>query len=138
MNKLIRGLLISAGLLVAGVASAQVTFYEYPGFRGQSFTTDRQIWNFERWGFNDRAMSASVRNGAWEVCTDARFSGSCVVLRPGDYPDLRTMGLADNISSVRPAQYGYDRRDDYRYGYDRDRREERREYWNDQYYRYDR
>lgn len=127
MNKTIRGLLLAAGILVAGSAAAQVTFYEHPGFRGQSFTTDRQVFNFERWGFNDRATSASVRNGAWEVCTDSRFSGRCVVLRPGDYPDLRTMGLDDQISSVRPAQnQGYERRDD-RSGYPR-------EY----YHRYDR
>ena len=130
MNKTLRGLLLAAGILVAGSAAAQVTFYQDEGFGGQSFTTDRNIMNFQRWGFNDKASSVSVRGGAWEVCTDARLSGRCVILRSGDYPDLGTMGLNDRISSVREVQnYGYDRRYDNRYGYDRgDNRWNRREY----------
>jgi len=128
MNKTLRGLLFAAGILVAGSAAAPVTVYSSEGFRGESFTTDRQVMNFERWGFNDRAESASVRGGAYEVCTDARLSGRCVVLRPGDYPDLATMGLGDRISSVRPVQnYGNENRYDRR-GYDRDWN--RREYYN--------
>jgi uncharacterized protein YcfJ len=82
-------------------AAAQVTFYEREGFQGQSFTTEQQVGNLQRSGFNDRASSVVVLGDRWEVCEDARFSGRCVVLRPGRYPSLAAMGLNDRISSVR-------------------------------------
>ena len=105
MNKLLRNILLAAGILVAGQVAAEVTFYEHDGFHGRSFTADRTIWNFDRLGFNDTASSAVVRGGSWEVCQDARFEGRCVVLRPGNYPSLRSMGLNDRISSVREVEH---------------------------------
>jgi uncharacterized protein YcfJ len=98
-----------AGLVFATQAAAQVTFYSRDDFRGQSFTTDRDIRNMERQGFNDRASSAVVRGGSWEVCEDSQFEGRCAVLQPGDYPSLANMGLSNEISSVRAVEgrYGY-------------------------------
>jgi len=61
MNSLLRKLLLAAGILVAGQAAAQVTFYENDGFHGRSFTADRTIFNFDRLGYNDLASSAIVR-----------------------------------------------------------------------------
>ena len=81
--------------------ASQITFYEREGFQGRSFTTEKQVGNFERFGFNDRASSVVVLGDRWEVCEDARFSGRCVVLRPGRYPSLAAMGLNDRVSSVR-------------------------------------
>ena len=83
-------------------ADAQVTFYEQEGFRGRSFTTEKRVGNFQRFGFNDRASSAEVRGERWEVCDAVGFRGRCVVLRPGRYASLAAMGLNDRISSVRP------------------------------------
>ncbi len=103
MNNTLKTMLGVAGLIVATQAAAQVTFYEREGFRGRSFDADRPIANFERFGFNDRAASAVVQDGAWEVCEDARFSGRCVVLQPGRYESLSRMGLNYQVSSVRPA-----------------------------------
>jgi len=94
----------SAALACAAHASAQVTFFERDGFSGRSFTTSNPIQNFERYGFNDSASSVVIRNGYWELCTDARFSGNCVTLQPGSYGSLGAMGLNNRISSVRPAQ----------------------------------
>lgn len=88
-------------LALATQAVAQVALFENEGFRGRSFTTERQIVNFERAGFNDRASSVQVLGGRWEVCEDARFRGRCIVLRPGRYPSLSSMGLNDRLSSVR-------------------------------------
>ena len=82
-------------------AVAQIIFYEREGFRGQTFTTDKQVADFERFGFNDRASSVVVMGDRWEVCENPRFSGRCVVLRPGRYSSLTEMGLNDRISSVR-------------------------------------
>jgi len=104
MNKTLQTALGIAGLVVATQAAAQVTLYERDDLRGHAFTADRPIANLDRFGFNDRASSAHVQNGAWQVCEDARFNGNCAVLQPGDYHDLRAMGLNDRISSVRPVE----------------------------------
>jgi uncharacterized protein YcfJ len=85
----------------AAVPEARVTFYENRRFDGRSFTTSTQVADFQRFGFNDRASSVEVHGERWEVCEDARFRGRCVVLRPGAYPSLASMGLNDRVSSVR-------------------------------------
>ena len=104
MHKLLKSALALATLAIAAQASAQVTFYEREGFDGRSFTTERRVGNFERYGFNDRASSVVVMSDRWEVCADARFEGRCVVLRPGRYPSLEAMGMNDRVSSVRPVE----------------------------------
>jgi len=103
-----------AGVAIATQAAAQVTFYERQGFEGQSFTTGKQINNFSRHGFNDRASSVVVLNNRWEVCEDIKFDGQCVVLRPGRYPSLAAMGLNNQVSSVRAVSRNA-RIDDHRY-----------------------
>lgn len=90
-------------------ASAQVTFYENEDFRGRSFAASSWVNDFSRYGFNDRASSAIVTSGRWEVCEDIRFQGRCVILRAGNYDSLRAMTMNDRISSVRPIQSGRDR-----------------------------
>jgi uncharacterized protein YcfJ len=82
-------------------ASARIIFYENESFGGRSFSTSRQVGDFERQGFNDRASSVVVLSDRWEACQNARFGGRCVVLRPGRYPSLGAMGLDDRVSSVR-------------------------------------
>jgi len=66
------------------------------------FTTDKQVGDFERFGFNDRASSVVVDGGRWEVCEDARFAGRCAILHRGSYDALTGMGLNDRASSARP------------------------------------
>ncbi len=103
MKPALRHTLALTAVAIATQAAAQVTFYEREGFQGESFTTRRQIANFERFGFNDRASSVVVAGESWErwqVCEDVRFGGPCAVLRPGQYPSLRAMGLNNRISSV--------------------------------------
>jgi len=114
MNAALRNALAVAGLALTTQAAAQITFYEHEGFAGRSFTTQKQIGNFERFGFNDRASSVVVQRDRWEVCEDMRFSGKCVVLRPGRYPSLGAMGLNDRVSSVRTVSRAA-RIDDQRY-----------------------
>ena len=101
MHAAIKGAMALAVAVVAGHAAAQVTFYENDNFQGRNFSTERQIGNFERFGFNDRASSVVVSSERWEVCDDFRFRGRCVVLRPGSYPSLQMMGLNDRVSSAR-------------------------------------
>ena len=103
MTRTLRHLVLAAGIALAVPAFAEVTFYEHDDFGGRSFTIDRPVQNFERFGFNDRASSAMVRRGTYEVCDDANFGGRCVTLTPGEYRSLSAMGLNDRVSSVRPA-----------------------------------
>lgn len=103
MNPKLKYALAIGAMAMATQALAQVTFYEGEGFRGRAFTTDKQVNNFARHGFNDRSSSVVVERGRWEACEDARFAGRCVVLRRGSYASLQQMGLSDQISSVRPA-----------------------------------
>jgi uncharacterized protein YcfJ len=91
--------LVSA--LAASAATAQVTLYQEESFYGPTFSVTTPINNLDRIGFNDRASSAIVDRGSWEVCEDSNFRGRCMVLRPGQYPSLGAMGLNNRISSLR-------------------------------------
>lgn len=102
MPLLLRPLCVAVGVLLASQAAAQISFYERDQFRGQSFSTQKTINDFSRFGFNDRSSSAEVVSGRWEVCEDSGFNGRCVVLRQGVYPSLAAMGLNKQVSSVRP------------------------------------
>jgi uncharacterized protein YcfJ len=116
MRTRLKLLLGAAAMIVAASAAAEITFYEQEGFRGRAFSTDRTIWDLEGYGFNDRASSAVVGSGSWEVCEDARFAGHCVILRPGNYSSLGGMHMNRRISSVRPVgEVGYDQAPAYQY-----------------------
>jgi uncharacterized protein YcfJ len=91
-----------AGVALATQAAAQITLYEGEGFRGAAISADKAIWDFDPLGFNDRARSLVVNGGTWQVCEDAQFQGRCVVVQPGNYDSLRSMGMSERISSVRP------------------------------------
>jgi hypothetical protein len=80
--------------------AAGVELFAQRDFGGQRIGIDGSAPEMP--GFNDRARSIIVHAGTWEMCTDARFGGSCAVFRPGRYPDLG--GLAGQISSARRIQ----------------------------------
>jgi uncharacterized protein YcfJ len=97
--------LTAVAALLAGQSFAEVTLFENENFQGRSFSAQQNVQNMRRAGFNDRASSAIVggdRNARWEVCEDIRFGGRCMILRPGNYPSLNSMGLNDQVSSVKP------------------------------------
>jgi hypothetical protein len=106
MKRTLRCTALVCGLVVAGAAFAEVTFYERENFRGRSFTVTEPVGNFARFGFNDRASSAVVRDGRYVVCDGAAFRGHCVTLAPGNYRSLKAMGLNNRISSARPTRGG--------------------------------
>ena len=91
------------GIAAAGAASANITFYERENFAGREFNVDQTVPDLGDTRFNDRARSAVVDAGQWEVCVDANFRGACQVLGPGRYPDLG--GLTQRVSSVRPVSH---------------------------------
>jgi hypothetical protein len=78
------------------------TLFDGSGFSGRGFSTNREYSNLPRQD-NDRAHSLRIEGrGAWEVCSDANFRGRCQVFTR-DVPDLGVYGLAEAISSIRPA-----------------------------------
>jgi hypothetical protein len=81
--------------------SAEIILYAQDNFRGRSFVSEQTVSNFANVGFNDRASSAVIRGGSWQLCTDAYFRGRCETLPPGEYPTLRSMRLENQVSSVR-------------------------------------
>jgi len=90
------------GHVTARPGVGQVTLYEHPNFGGRTVTLDRRAERLE--GFRNAASSAVVTGGSWELCERREFGGRCVVLRPGRYPSLGSMGMNDNVSSARPAR----------------------------------
>ncbi len=77
----------------------RLVLHSRPNFRGDAREltgSDEEISDF-----NDRAQSATVEGGAWEICEHARFRGRCVTLR-NSVPDLGVYGLRDAITSARP------------------------------------
>ncbi|HEX2560972.1 beta/gamma crystallin-related protein [Phenylobacterium sp.] len=109
-----------AAMTLATAASAQpyaggrvgsATLYEFPDFQGRQFTVTSETTNLPR-QFNDQARSARF-NGRWTVCENADFGGRCMELS-GDVPELDSVGLAERISSLRPAgrDGGWGRPDD--------------------------
>ena len=83
-------------LLATGVVAGELTLYEGENFQGRNLTLRSDMRDLDRTQFNDRAMSLVIRDGVWEVCSDAQFRGHCATLQPGNYvavcfvPDAKT------------------------------------------------
>jgi uncharacterized protein YcfJ len=117
----VKTVIAAAAVLAASQAAAQLTFYSQEGLHGRAYSVNGTIDNLANAGYNDRASSAVIERGRWEVCEDAFFRGRCAILRPGQYPSLASVGLDNSVSSVRrvrgnsqaremppaPAAYGY-------------------------------
>ncbi|HUX24683.1 MAG TPA: beta/gamma crystallin-related protein [Burkholderiales bacterium] len=99
MNRMLQHLMFGVMACAASTAMAGVTFFEADNFGGRQITTDRPVANLAAIGVNDRARSAIVEGGPWEVCADVNFGGGCTVLAPGRYPSLG--GWSNRISSAR-------------------------------------
>ena len=102
MKLLLKTALAATILTLSAQALAQITLYEDDGWRGRAFSTGHEIGDLSRVGFNDRASSVIVEDGQWELCSDAGFSGKCMILRRGNYGSLSSMGMNDRVSSLRP------------------------------------
>ncbi|MBS0360700.1 MAG: hypothetical protein JSR98_04925 [Proteobacteria bacterium] len=80
-----------------------ITLYAEPDFRGRPFVADHEFTNLPR-EFNDLAMSLRIDGRRpWMVCVNSDFRGRCEVF-DHDVPDLRAVGLAGQISSMRPVR----------------------------------
>jgi hypothetical protein len=98
ISKLVVGATLA--LAASAVFAGEITLFERPDFQGRRLTIRGTMTNLDRTDFNDRAESMVVRDGVWEVCSDAHFNGQCVRLQPGVYRNLRG-SLDRSISSAR-------------------------------------
>src|SRR5687767_6106726 len=96
-----------AALAVASASQAQpfrggsATLYDQPNFQGNSVTITQSAPDLGKWRFNDRAQSARFE-GRWLICEHDQFKGRCQEVR-GDIPNLHTLGLMAQVSSMEPA-----------------------------------
>jgi hypothetical protein len=100
-SKLLPWLLGTLACVVCSTALAgAIILFEYQNFGGQRLVLRDAMPNLDRTDFNDRTESILVRDGYWEVCTDAYFRGHCARLWPGEYRNL-SGELTRSISSLR-------------------------------------
>ncbi|MGE5093796.1 MAG: beta/gamma crystallin-related protein [Betaproteobacteria bacterium] len=86
--------------LVLPAAAGEITVYKQPQFGGERLDLRGGAVDLAGAGFHDQISSIVVRSGRWEVCTQPRFAGDCMVLEPGAYPALETR-INHRIESVR-------------------------------------
>jgi len=97
-----RNLVAASLLAVAAQAAAQeIVLFQNENYNGPRYAASSSVSDLARVGFNDRASSATIRGGSWQLCTDAYFRGQCTTLSPGNYPSLAAMGINNQISSLR-------------------------------------
>lgn len=101
MNRLLKIALGAVAMTTACHASAEIRLFKHDGFAGRSVSFDRSVRDLANHDFNDAASSVVVRGGPWTLCSEARFRGRCVTLRPGRYASLSQVGLNDKVSSLR-------------------------------------
>lgn len=101
--KLFHAFLPAAALLLAAptLSAQEITLFQNPNFSGPNFSANSSVTNLANVGFNDRASSATIRAGTWQLCSDDFFRGQCVTLQPGNYNNLGAMGLNNAVSSLR-------------------------------------
>lgn len=107
MTKTLSWLAAAAALTLAGAAQAQpsragsATLYDQPNFQGNSVTITQSAPDLGKWRFNDRAQSARFE-GRWTICEHDDFRGRCQEVS-GPVPNLHTLGLMAQVSSLEPA-----------------------------------
>ena len=102
-KKSLRVLLAAASAVFATAALAgEITLFHARDFVGESLTLNGAAPDLLATGFNDSAASVVVHDGVWEACTDIRFQGRCMQLRPGEYRGVDEEGFfhsADLVST---------------------------------------
>ena len=93
---------VICALAAGGIAgAADLTLFTDGDFKGRPLNVVIDLRQLGSLNFNDRTSSVVVEKGAWVLCTDEDFAGSCVTLEPGKYSSLSDLGLDDTITSVR-------------------------------------
>ncbi|NBV19133.1 beta/gamma crystallin-related protein [Janthinobacterium sp.] len=83
----------------SGGRRAALELFADGGQRGASAGVNSDRDDLVDIGFNDRASSARIEYGYWQLCSDSNYRGSCRVFGPGSHDDLG--GLNGRVSSAR-------------------------------------
>jgi hypothetical protein len=99
-----RHLLATAVLVAASVSASagDITLYTRVQLGGPAITLHEAAPDLDLQGFNDKTSSVVVHKGVWEVCAEKHYKGKCMVLKEGEYRELK--GFDDMISSVREVE----------------------------------
>lgn len=87
-----------------GASAAQVTVFKQPQFTGEKLTLRRDTNDLSGAGFQDQISSVVVRSGRWQFCSQPDFNGDCVILGPGEYPQL-AQNMNHRIESAREVSH---------------------------------
>lgn len=82
-----------------------LVLYSDTNFRGDQRRIDGPVTSLRQVDYNDKARSARVEFGAWELCVDDYYAGGCVRV-DRDVPNLATLGMSKRASSARPTNSG--------------------------------
>lgn len=99
-----RTIALLAAAAALPVLADQITLYEGPNMRGRSISLNRTTPNLGYLGFENKAASAYVTDGRWELCTEPYFRGQCRTYERGQQPSLG--GQSYRVSSARIANDG--------------------------------
>jgi hypothetical protein len=95
-----RPILAAAALGACSLAHAgDITLYSHTRLGGPAITLHEATPDLDPLGFNDKTSSVVVHKGSWQVCAEKHYKGKCLILKEGEYAELK--GFDDMISSVR-------------------------------------
>ena len=77
-----------------------ILIYEHCNYKGRTLVLTGNQANFVTIGFNDKASSAIILKGSWQLFEHIDFNGKALTLHPGQYDNLHTLGN-DTLSSVK-------------------------------------
>jgi hypothetical protein len=100
MHKLLAAAALGATCVAA--SAGDITLYTRVHLGGPAITLHEAAPDLDLQGFNDKTSSVVVHKGSWEVCAEKHYKGKCMVLKEGEYAELK--GFNDMISSVREVE----------------------------------
>ena len=94
----------ASSIRVRRTGNAAFTLYSLGDYNGESWPSDRTIYDMGHWRWNDKAQSIRVASGYGViVCSDADFKSTCArATGPNQWSDINAFaqGLRDSVSSI--------------------------------------
>nr|WP_315259150.1 beta/gamma crystallin-related protein [uncultured Duganella sp.] len=104
MRHLFAAAALGATCAVTCVAAraGDITLYSHTRLGGPAITLHDTTPDLDPLGFNDKTSSVVVHKGTWQVCAEKNFKGKCMILKEGEYAELK--GFDNMISSAREVE----------------------------------
>ncbi len=88
-----------------GARNGAVTLFQHSNGNGIQLGLNASLEDLRRYRLNDTISSLYVREGQWEVCSDAYFGGECRIVDASNGV-INLSGFNDRVSSVRRVDGG--------------------------------